>query len=270
MTKVKDFIEYFEEFAPNRLSYNWDNCGLLVGDEDNKVKKVLVCLDVTPQNINKAINEKIDLIVSHHPLIRNELNRINNKSQLGKMLLNLIRNDISVISLHTNLDVAKGGVNDVLADILKLNSVEGYEEVTNDSHFITNNETSNSIGRVGYLNKELTAKEFAQYVKNLLSVKSLRLIGNINSKVKKIAVLGGSFDGNLKALQNKEIDIIVTGDIKYHVARDIEQIEKCAIDAGHFGTEHPVVETLKNLLIEEFKGVNVIESDLEFDPYYYI
>ncbi|MBW6513490.1 MAG: Nif3-like dinuclear metal center hexameric protein [Candidatus Syntrophosphaera sp.] len=116
---ISELMAYIEEFAPLTLALDWDNVGLLVGDPKRPVNKVLISLDVTPNAVSKALQIGADLILSHHPLIFRPLNRITDP-----LLLQLIENKISVISLHTNLDVAPGGVNNALAEALGLQIID--------------------------------------------------------------------------------------------------------------------------------------------------
>ncbi|NLY44257.1 MAG: Nif3-like dinuclear metal center hexameric protein [Clostridiaceae bacterium] len=129
MIKCKDIIQYLEELAPLNLAESWDNPGLMVGNEEQVVENVLVTLDVTPQVVKEAISKGIDLIISHHPMIFKAIKKINENDLLGSMIYGLIQNKISVYAAHTNLDIVKGGLNDLLASLLKLEEVEVLEEL---------------------------------------------------------------------------------------------------------------------------------------------
>lgn len=130
---IKDLHRKIEALAPRHMAESWDNVGLLIGDEDQKVNKVLLALDATPSVIDEAIAKGADLIVTHHPLIFKGIKNINNKTVLGKSILKLIKNNIGLISAHTNLDTAWGGTNDVLASLLGLEQIkilepQGYDQ----------------------------------------------------------------------------------------------------------------------------------------------
>lgn len=129
--KVQDFVLLFESLYPTKLAEEWDNTGLLVGSMNSEVKKVLLCLDVTADTIVEAKRIKADLIVSHHPFIFKALKKIVDMDSKQKAVMDIIKADISVISLHTNLDAASGGVNEVLAKTLEL---EGIENVANHKY----------------------------------------------------------------------------------------------------------------------------------------
>lgn len=129
MIKVQDVIECIETLAPTHLAESWDNVGLMVGRRDQVVTNVLTVLDVTEEAIEEAIEKQCNLIVSHHPLIFKGLKQITSDTVLGRMIARLVKADIAVYSAHTNLDVAKGGLNDLAAVQLGLGSVEGLEVV---------------------------------------------------------------------------------------------------------------------------------------------
>jgi len=119
MNTVKNFYDKLNDIAPFRSAYSWDNVGLLVGDMSAKVDKALITLDVTEKIVDHAIAQKVDLIISHHPIMIQAT-----KSITQKKLLKLIENKIAVISAHTNLDISKYGVNYVLAELLNLKNIQ--------------------------------------------------------------------------------------------------------------------------------------------------
>ena len=125
--KCGDIIRFMEEFAPPKLAEDWDNVGLLVGSREDEIKKVMVCLDVTPEVIEAAEANNANLIISHHPLIFKGLKRINDGDFKGRMIMNLIRKGINVYSAHTNLDVTKGGVNEQLSRVLGLKNLKNLK-----------------------------------------------------------------------------------------------------------------------------------------------
>jgi len=125
--KCQTIASIIEELANKKLAEEWDNVGLLVGDGSSKINKILVCLDVTEWVINEAIEQKVDMIVSHHPLIFGKINRITADTVLGRKLLKLISNNIAVYCAHTNYDMAKDGLNDLFAKRMGFNSFELIE-----------------------------------------------------------------------------------------------------------------------------------------------
>src|SRR5689334_11051717 len=121
-------IEALERLAPSSLALEWDNVGLLVGESNRAVNKALIALDATDQVVEEAVTKGADLIITHHPVIFHPVKRVTDQTVLGRRLLKLIKNNISVYSAHTNLDIANGGVNDVLFELLGLRDKEPMEQ----------------------------------------------------------------------------------------------------------------------------------------------
>lgn len=126
---VKDIVAFMEGIAPGKLAESWDNTGLAIGDPNQQVKKVLVALDPLDSVIDEAIEIDADMILTHHPmLLFKKINSITKNDALGRRIYKLIENKIAALSAHTNLDIVKGGINDVLAELIGLSNVEVLEE----------------------------------------------------------------------------------------------------------------------------------------------
>lgn len=250
--KVKNILAKIEEFAPPMLAYSWDNVGLLVGDAEREVKKILITLDSDLNIIEEAAAKGCDLIVSHHPMFFKGVKRIKLDETQGKAVELLIKNDISVIAAHTNMDCAKNGVNAGLAELFELNNVEVLEE---NSSF-----PGCGLGRVGNLRKPITLRELGELTKNILGISGLRIAGNADTVISKIAVAGGSCSEVIQLAIAKGCQAIITGDMKYHETIDAVNGGICVIDAGHYGTEHHVIgifeEILKPLGVETLRSEN--------------
>lgn len=121
MIKVRDISKLIEEIAPLSLQDSYDNAGLLIGSPDADVTGALICLDVTEEIVNEAINKNLNLIISHHPLIFKGIKSLNGKTDQERAIMKAVKNDIAVYAAHTNLDnVLEGGVNKILADKIGL------------------------------------------------------------------------------------------------------------------------------------------------------
>ncbi len=264
MLTVKDIMRELEQFAPKELAEPWDNVGLMVGNMNQRVTTVFVCLDVTSENVKRAIDYGADLIVSHHPLIFSPVNRIIEQDVSGKILRALIRNEISVYSAHTNLDHADGGMNDVLASRLSLTDVRRFT----DSECI--NETGNpidNIGRVGRLEGAMAMEDFVEFVQHALSCHSIRYVGNPESAVQTVAVASGSGGSGIWAAYRSGADVYVTSDIKHHEAQLAAELGINLVDAGHFETENTICSFMADFLESRFEELNVIPSDAQ--PYFH-
>lgn len=128
--KLYEIVKFLENWANPKLAASWDNVGLLVGNQDNQVSKIMLSLDVTPNAIYKAVKNGVDLIITHHPLIFKPLKKINDPR-----ILELIKNDIAVYTMHTNLDFVQDGVNKILAKKLLLQDLKLIPEKTGSDFY---------------------------------------------------------------------------------------------------------------------------------------
>ena len=239
---TKKIFEFLNILAPVELAESWDNVGLLVNC-DNEIKKVLVCLDITTQTINEAINEQCDLIVSHHPVIFKALKNIKSNDLVFK----LIKNNISAICMHTNLDIAKGGVNDILANKLNLTEVIPFD----------------CGGRIGTI-KETSVTELAKTCKEIFNSHIRYTDGE--RLVTKLAVVGGA-GAFIDEAYKLGAECLITGDVKHHDGIDAKELGISLIGAGHFATEVPVVNYLAKSLENNFKNLIIYESKINTEPF---
>lgn len=239
---IQDVFDFLNDRAPFATAEAWDNPGLLVGDPHREVSRVLVALDATAGAVDTAVALGVDLILTHHPVIFAPLRRL----EADSLPYRLAQEGISLIAAHTNLDKAAGGVNDTLADRL------GLENVTT---------TEDGFTRIGVLPEEMTARDFAAHVAAALDA-PVRYAGE--SPVTTVAVCGGG-GGDFIAGCVGLADAYVTGEVKHHewlaAAESINVVE-----AGHYATEVPVVDTLAGWLEETFPALSVTVYR-DGDPY---
>ena len=263
MLKVKDIIREIEALAPPALAESWDNVGLLVGDRDQRVTTVFVCLDVTSDNVQRAVDCGADLILSHHLLIFSPVKRIVEQDVAGSILRNLIRSDISVYSAHTNLDHADGGMNDVLAQRLDLTNVRRFrEEECVDGAGMP----IDPIGRIGTLEIPMEMADFVEFVRDALGCRTIRSVGSPEEVVKTVALCSGSGGEGIYSAYHAGADVYVTADVKHHEAQLAFELGMNLIDAGHFETENIICSFMAEFLESRFEGLNVIPSDAQ--PYF--
>lgn len=252
MITVRDIDKYLSEISPKELSESWDNDGVMIcSSPDKKAQKILVALDATSDVIKYAAENSFDLVVSHHPFIFKKLSRITGFEY--KNLEILIKNDISVLSYHTRLDSANGGVNDVLAQTLGLCDIRGFAGDRDD------------FGRVGSLPKEMTGEEFALYLKEKL-VCDIRCAFNEGKKIKTVAVLGGSGKDFVYDAMLCGADAYVTSEIPHNLFIDAKVRDFALYDCGHYYTENPVCDRIKSLLTDKFAEISVEIFDIK-SPY---
>lgn len=249
--KVRKLYERLEQRIPRALSCEWDNDGLMCCPcGDNEVSRVLVALDVTGEVVEYAKQNKYDLILSHHPLIYKGIKAFDDNGYVSAKLLSLAAAGISVMSFHTRLDAVSGGVNDKLAELLGLSDTEPvYCEGV-------------PLGRVGSIDAEMSAEEFAKKVKEVLNAPFV-LLSDANLVVKRVAVVGGNGGDLLSEAKSMGADTLVSGRLDYHSMTDApdQRVQRMnLIEAGHFFTEDPVCSVLKEFVLE-------IDPSLECDVY---
>lgn len=245
MTKIAEIFDYLCELAPLELQMDFDNSGFQIGRPERIAKKVLLALDVTEEVADEAESIGAELIISHHPLIFRGVKTINGNYPEGELLLRLAEKGIAVISMHTNLDVADGGVNDVLIRLLGAEPTQALDRL--------------GCGRIGKLETEQTLAEFLGVCKAQLKTNGLRYF-DAARPVLKLAVMGGSGGDNFEDAYEKGCDTYVTADIKYHQFQRAAELGINLIDADHFCTENPVIFALKAKLDEKFIDVDFMVS----------
>lgn len=354
MVRAKEIMTLMEKEFPLHLAESWDNSGLQIGSSDKKVGRILIALDLDSFVLKQALEQQVDMIITHHPLFFKPIKNINYSSPLGKMIKTLVSADITVYAAHTNLDAAQKGLNQYLAEKLGLVNIEPlypaskealfklvvyvpathleevsaaiciagagyignyadctfrtrgtgtfrpgqntnpfigktgeleevdefrletivtendlkqvlasmhkahpYEEVAYDLYRLENQGRVFSPGRKGYLVEKMSLQDYALQVKDLLGINSLRVVGDLEGMVKNVAVISGSGASLMNRVMGQNIDLLVTGDLKYHEAKDAEAAGLKVIDAGHQGTEAIVVPLLIDYLKPKLANRNL-------------
>jgi dinuclear metal center YbgI/SA1388 family protein len=364
-----EIIQVFESFSPKNLAMEGDKIGLQIGNLSRKVENVMIALDVLEEVVDEAISKNVQLIIAHHPLIFRPLNRITADDYNGRLIEKLIKHDIAVYAAHTNLDVAKGGVNDLLAEALGLSNTEvlypthemklkklvvfapkshddavreaigkagagaigdyqycsfstsgtgrflpgsgthpyigepgkfeeveevkietiypehlekkiinalikahPYEEPAYDIISLENKGETLGLGKVGTIT-EMTLKEFAEKVKVALDVGTVRVVGPLDARIKKVAVLGGDGNKYFHSAKYKGADVFVTGDFYYHTAHDAAAQGLHIVDPGHNVEKvmkKGVALKLAQLFNDKGYGVKVFPSEIHTDPFQFV
>lgn len=241
---VKEIYDFIDSIAPFCSAEDFDNVGLLIGDFSQKVSKVAVALDATEEVLEKVICEDVDLLITHHPVIFNPIKQFFKDSLPYKF----VQSGISVISAHTNLDKATGGVGDALANALKLLYVEELPQ-------------TEGIGRIGVLPKSMKDFEFAKFTEDSLNT-NVRYTP-IDREIKKVAVLGGAGDFALETAADFGADAFVTGESKHHVLLEARRRKICYVNAGHHATEVVVCPILAKKISDAFESIDVVLIEQE-------
>ena len=367
----QEVIQLFESWSPKKLAcMENDPIGLAIGTLNKEVTKVLVTLDVNEEVADEAIRNGCQLIIAHHPPIFRKLSNLRTDTPAGKLYEKLIKHDVAVYAAHTNLDVADGGVNDLLADALQLENqqileqtysenlmklavfvpdshadrlrlelskigagaigdydscsfstdgkgrfrplegadpfigeigeievtdeekievvfppsiknkvlkamlnVHPYEEPAYDLYTLAVETDQMGLGRVGTLNEPMTLEQFAKYVKKQLDVPTVRVVGDKNAKVKKVAVVGGDGNKYIHVAKRSGADVFVTGDMYFHVAQDAQSIGLNIVDPGHHVEKvmiKGVTQKMMELCSQKKLSVQFIESKVNTEPFTFI
>lgn len=367
--QVADIIGIVNRIAPLDFAEEWDNPGLQIGDPNRSVSRIMISLDAGVEAVNEAVNKQCQLLITHHPLFFRPIKKLDLSRSLGSLVKTAVKHDLSVFSLHTNYDVAEGGINDLLAAALQLQSIAplqiggadefvkltvfvplGHEEKIlqalfrfsgvignySDCSFRTNGtgsfkpltgsnpfigkigrreyieetrievlvrkeETRNAVkalmkahpyeepaydlypllnrgkewglGRAGELAEGISLEGFGKKVKELLSLPGIRMVGDGKREIHKVAVCGGSGASLIRDAQRCGADVLVTGDIKYHDAKEAQMSEVALIDIGHFA-EAVMIKGVATALMRELEKrkymVEVLLCDTERDPFHFL
>lgn len=259
MTKLQTVCQFMESFAPLRLAEDWDNVGLLVGDRRREIQSVMTCLTVTPDSVAEAIEKSVDLVVAHHPLPFRAVKRVTTDSTAGQMLWDLIGHQVAIYSPHTAFDSAAGGINQQLAAAMELQGIEPLRPFADDPDSL-------GSGRVGKLAAMQTVTSVATKLKQFLNLKDVRITGEPDRPVKKIAVGCGSGGEFLTAAKRTGCDLFVTGEANFHSCLEAEASDVTLLLVGHYASERFAVEQLAGLIAAEFPQLNCWPSEQEHPP----
>lgn len=259
MATVQDVSDFLEKFAPSRLAEEWDNAGLLVGDSQLTVRRVMTCLTVTPASADEATREHADLIISHHPLPFQPLKRLTTDSVPGRLLWQLIRAGVSIHSPHTRFDSAAMGINQRLAEGLGLVGIQPLVPAADDPDGL-------GAGRFGKLETSLSLAECASRLKAFLSIAGLHVVGQTTRPIQRVAVACGSAGSFLGAARRQGCELLVTGETTFHTCLDASANDVAVLLPGHYASERFAVEVLAEVLAEEFADLEVWASRDEADP----
>lgn len=263
MLTVDSLCRFLDQFAPALLAESWDNVGLLVGDRDGPLTRVMACLTITPDSAAEAIAEGAQLIVAHHPLPFRELKRLTRESVEGALLLDLIAAGIDIYSPHTAFDSAAQGINRRLADGLGLVNVAPLLPC-DDS--VTANSDAVGTGRWGQLPVACSLEQLAERLKQFLDIGGLHVVGAAEQSIRTVAVGCGSAGELLGAARQVGCDALVLGETRFHTCLEAEATGMALLLAGHYASERFAVEHLAILLGEEFPELHVWASRQEHDP----
>lgn len=261
MTKVKDIVNRLRQDFPEEIASKGDPVGMQIGDIDAPVTKVMTTLDVRPDVVQEAIENKVDFIVSHHPVMFRPAKNLDFTDPQYAMYGDIIKHGITVYSIHTNSDKAQNGSSDWQAEELGLQDVEPF----------CPDDDGIAIGRKGKLPEPMSAYDFAYYVKDKMNIKMARLITADNEqKISTVGFICGDGGKYWHRAIDEGLDAFITGDIYYHVGHDIVSSGLTVVDPGHYTEKlfkYKVFDLLKKWNDENDWKVDVKLSEVSTNPF---
>lgn len=262
MPTLAEIITLLERRYPPELASDWDAIGLIAGDPAASVRTVLFAVDPVPEVIDQAMLEQVDLIVTHHPLFLQPVHGVPASTAKGRMIHDCISHGIALYCAHTNADHADPGVSDALAAALGVTNAVPIEVLPDDSRTGT--------GRLGTLAADVSLAEFVEHVRSALPPTHIRVAGNLDQRISRVAVCGGAGDSLLERV--RDADVYVTADLRHHRAQDHRVTGGCAlIDVSHWASEWPWLNVAAAALesdVQESGGtVRTIVSSVSTDPW---
>ena len=260
--KIRQVLDALEQFAPLPLQESWDNAGLQLGLTEADVSGALLCLDVNEQIVDEAIRKGCNLIVSHHPLLFRGLKQISGADYVQRCVIKALKNDIVIISMHTNMDNAKNGVNWKIAERLGLQKCQFFAQKQVG-------DVEAGSGVIGSLPQPMAADDFVLMVKRQFGVECALCNELLRRPIQKVALCGGAGDFLLDDALHQGADAFITGEMHYHQYFGYEQrIQICVI--GHYQSEQFTSEIFRDIINKECPGVRTEIAETNTNPILYI
>jgi len=258
--KIREVVDALERFAPLPLQEDWDNAGLQVGITEAEVSGALLCLDVTEEVVDEALRLGCNLIVSHHPLIFRALKQISGATDVQRIVIKAIQNNVAIVSMHTNMDNARGGVNFKIAEKLGLSGVRfiGEDSLSADR----------GSGVVGEFLEPVPAETFIRMLKERFGVECVQCNQLLRRGISSVAVCGGSGSFMLDEAVKAGADAFVTGEMHYHEFFGRGQQIQIAV-IGHYQSEKFTSEIFYSIIKEACPQVRAFLTETDTNPIIY-
>ena len=256
--QCKEIMQVIEATYPRTAALDFDNVGLLAGRADKEVNRVYLALDATDRVIERAIEAGADMLITHHPLLFSAVKKVTDEDFITRRIVKLIQNDISYYAMHTNYDVL--GMADLSGNKMNMKNAE-ILEVTAEGD-IGKEDEPEGIGRVSDLETPMTLRECCEDVKSAFHLGAVKVFGNLEEKVKRIAICPGSGKSVIQAALDKNADVLITGDIGHHEGIDAVAQGLAIIDGGHYGIEHIFIEDMRQYLEKHLSEVEIVAAPI--------
>lgn len=260
--KIKEVLSALEEFAPLPLQEDWDNAGLQIGLTEAEVSGALLCLDVNEEIVDEAIRKGCNLIVSHHPLLFHGLKQISDGDYVQRTVMKAIKNDITIISMHTNMDNARGGVNFKIAEKMGLQNIDFF-----DKKVVGGVECGSGV--IGSLPKPMVSMAFVKMLKDAFGVESMACNGLLHRQISRVAICGGAGDFLIGDAYKAGADAFFTGEMHYHVYFGWQQRMQICV-AGHYQSEKFTSEIFKSIIGEKCPSMPLFVAETNTNPIIYL
>jgi len=260
---INQLLYAINQLLPPNSALEGDKIGLQIQGNTQNYKKLLVTLEINEEVIEEAVNNSCPCIVTFHPLIYRSLSEINQNERVGSLTYKLIKNDITVISVHTTFDTNPNGNNIFLANLFQLNNIKYISPMQFDDKY--------GMGVIGELTNEIKSEEFIKICSQKFKTPIRSNVQfHTNKNIKKIAIIGGSGSFLLPNIQNQGIDAFITADLTYHYFHSAGK-DLLLIDPGHYELEQFIPENLTNFLSNTnyFKDIEIIKSKIYTNPINY-
>lgn len=250
--KCSDIIAKLELLSPPQNACSWDNVGLLVGRRNQDVYKILIALDATKEVVKEAVNQKADLLITHHPMIFTAMKKINEDSVCGSKILDLAENHIAYYAMHTNFDIL-GGMAEIASERMQLHNSKPLEYMSDKEDI--------GLGCIGDSAESMDLRMCAELVKKQFSLSEVAVYGDMNQQINRIAICPGSGKSMISLAKEQGAQVLITGDIGHHEGLDAIEMGLAVIDATHFGLESVFSEYIKQYLDAQISGVEIYTYD---------
>ena len=261
--KVKELTDWLGGNFPAAVAEDWDNVGLLTGDDESEVKHVFLALDLTEAVLDEAVQAGADMIVTHHPMIFSGIKKINNHSFTGRKIISLVRHGISYYAMHTNYDVCRMGEQAAARMGLDLSTVTFLAQ---EKPFIYEGKPA-GFGAVGDLEIPMSLGDYAAFLKQRFGLPGVIVYGDASQMVYRAATCPGSGKSFGRDALAAGADVYVTGDVDYHFGTDMVAQGMAVIDAGHYGIEHIFIADMRQQVEWLLEGEVQVEAMPVQHPY---
>ena len=258
--KFDEVKKVIEKIAPLEYGEDWDNTGIQIKAKEDEINKILVVLEINDEVVKEAIANKVDMIITHHPLVFATIKKVDYNTVQGRYLIELINNNISVYSAHITFDNAPGGNNYYLAEALGLENI-GLPKYNPENH----------IGLVGEFEKPIDLKSVCELIVEKWEIPKevLKIAGELDKEISKVAICSGAGGDLIKLAPKEGCQLVITADTKLHQAQKAIAEGVAFIDAGHYDTEKQFVKNIAGKLRKKI-DIEIMESESNVNPFKYM